>query len=380
LSLIFLAGDVMTGRGIDQILPCPSDPRIEEEVVKDARDYILLAESRNGPIARRSEPSYVWGDALEILEELAPDARVINLETSVTASDDRWEGKDIHYRMHPRNVACLTSARIDVSVLANNHVLDHGHTGLLETVQTLRDAGIRTAGAGRNLDEAFSPAAIDAKDNRFVVVGLGAPNSGIPSDWAATSRRPGVALLRDLSDSTAAAIGDRIASVRGPRDIVVASIHWGTNWGYAVPEQHVRFAHRLIDAGVDIVHGHSSHHPRPIEVYRDRPILYGCGDLINDYEGIEGYEDFRDDLGLMFFAKLEPVTSELVELAMKPMQITRFSLHSPSHSDRKWLAIRLNEINADFGTRVAWSNDGMLRLDWRSHSPSPHTSSRRRAQ
>jgi poly-gamma-glutamate synthesis protein (capsule biosynthesis protein) len=355
----------MTGRGVDQILPNPSDPRLAESAVKDARDYVVLAESRNGPIARPSDPSYIWGDALEILEELAPDARVINLETSITASDELWEDKSVHYRMNPDNVGCLTAARIDVCVLANNHVLDYGCTGLLDTVKTLQDARIQTAGAGRNLDEAFWPAEIEVSDNRFVVFGFGAPNSGTPWEWAATHDRPGVALLLDLSDGTAAAIGDRIARIRGPADVVVASIHWGTNWGYAVPAQHVRFAHRLIDAGVDVVHGHSSHHPRAIEVYRNKPIFYGCGDLINDYEGIEGYEDFRDDLALMYFATLESATSELVALVMKPMQIRRFSLRDPSYPDLKWLVSRLNEINAEFGTRVSLSHDGTLRLDWR---------------
>ena len=74
----------------------------------------------------------------------------------------------------------------------------------------------------------------------------------------------------------------------------------------------MRFAHWLVDGGVDIVHGHSSHHPRPIEVYRDRLILYGCGDFIDDYEGIEGYEQYRDDLVLMYFATLSPATGELI--------------------------------------------------------------------
>ena len=75
---------------------------------------------------------------------------------------------------------------------------------------------------------------------------------------------------------------------------MVASVHWGSNWGYDIPREQTVFAHRLIDeAGVDIIHGHSSHHVRAIEVYKDRLILYGCGDFLNDYEGISGYEEFR---------------------------------------------------------------------------------------
>jgi poly-gamma-glutamate capsule biosynthesis protein CapA/YwtB (metallophosphatase superfamily) len=76
----------------------------------------------------------------------------------------------------------------------------------------------------------------------------------------------------------------------------VVSIHWGANWGYDVPAQHLAFAQRLIGAGIHLVHGHSAHHPLPNEIYRGRLVLYGCGDLIDDYEGIAGYEQYCDDL------------------------------------------------------------------------------------
>ena len=99
--------------------------------------------------------------------------------------------------------------------------------------------------------------------------------------------------------------------MREPGDVVVASIHWGSNWGYDVPATHTDFAHRLIDAGVDVVHGHSSHHPRPIEVYQGKLILYGCGDLIDDYEGIGGYQKYRDDLRLLYFATVSPGTGRM---------------------------------------------------------------------
>jgi poly-gamma-glutamate capsule biosynthesis protein CapA/YwtB (metallophosphatase superfamily) len=80
-----------------------------------------------------------------------------------------------------------------------------------------------------------------------------------------------------------------------PGDLIVVSVHWGPNWGYDIPHQQRRFAHALIDkANVSIIHG--QHHLKAIEVYRDRLILYGCGDFLNDYEGIKGYEEFRDDL------------------------------------------------------------------------------------
>ena len=103
-------------------------------------------------------------------------------------------------------------------------------------------------------------------------------------------------------------------------------MHWGPNWGYEIPDEQRSFAHLLIDrADVSIIHGHSSHHPKAIEVYRNRLILYGCGDFLNDYEGINGYEEFRDDLVLMYFADVEP-GGTLAALEIVPLQIRNSSL------------------------------------------------------
>jgi len=363
--IVFLCGDVMTGRGIDQVLPHPSEPRIYEAFVDDARAYVELAEAAHGPIPRPVDFSYIWGDAREELARHAPDARVVNLETSITRSEDYWRGKGINYRMHPDNIPCLAAARIDVCTLANNHVLDFGYTGLLETLDRLKKAGLKTAGAGRNLAEARAPAVVDlAEKGRLLVFGFGTETSGIPPDWAAAAERPGVDFLPDLSDATAHAIVETVQPVKRSSDIVVASIHWGTNWGYQVPSEHQRFARRLLDGGIDIVHGHSSHHVRPIEVYRNKLILYGCGDFLDDYEGISGYEEFRDDLTLMYFATIAPGSGGLERLRMTPMQIANFKPNRAKPTDAQWLTGVLQRASAPFGSHVALAADGTLALRW----------------
>lgn len=362
---LFVCGDVMTGRGVDQILPRPSGPRIFEPYVQDAREYVALAEARNGPIARPVAGAYVWGDALAELDRVAPDARIVNLETSITVSDDYWMGKGINYRMHPDNVECLTAARLDACALANNHVLDYGYAGLAETLGALTRAGLKAAGAGRNAAEARAAAVVPVGGGaRAIVFAFGTETSGIPPSWGAREDRPGIDLLPDLSETTAAGIVERAQHARGQRDLVVASIHWGTNWGYEVPGDHVRFAHWLVDGGVDIVHGHSSHHPRPIEVYRNRLILYGCGDFLNDYEGIEGYEWYRDDLVLMYFATLSPTTGELTALHMTPMQIRKLRLNKTSDADSRWLRDTLARVSAPYGSQVDLLSGGTLALRW----------------
>ena len=167
LITLFLCGDVMAGRGINQILPHPSDPAIREGYMKDARGYVEIAEKVNGPIPRSVAPAYIWGDALGELENVAPDLRVINLETSVTKSDDYWKEKGVHYRMHPMNIDCITAAKIDVCSLANNHVLDWGYAGLKETLETLRKARIKGVGVGMNINEAESLAMIEIEGKYY---------------------------------------------------------------------------------------------------------------------------------------------------------------------------------------------------------------------
>ncbi|KAF0220757.1 MAG: putative enzyme of poly-gamma-glutamate biosynthesis [Geobacteraceae bacterium] len=364
---IFMCGDVMTGRGIDQILPHPSVPHIYEPFVRDARVYVDLAEDAHGPIRKPADFSYIWGDALATLDREAPDARIINLETSVTRSEDYWRGKGINYRMHPENIPAITKAKIDVCALANNHVLDWGYAGLAETLQTLHNAGLKGAGAGRDIREAEAPALLEVKGKgRVLVFSFGAESSGIPESWAAAEKRPGVNLLHDLSEMTVHTIKAKIRKVKRQGDIVIASVHWGGNWGFDIPREQTEFARKLIDeAGIDVIHGHSSHHVKGIEVYRDKPIIYGCGDFINDYEGISGYEWYRGDLGLMYFVRMDPTIGKLAGLRMIPTQVKRFRVTRAAKTDAIWLRDTLNREGKQFGTRVELDEDNVLTLHWK---------------
>jgi len=360
---VFLCGDVMTGRGIDQILPFPCDPKIYEPYVQSATEYVALAERLHGPIEKPVDFSYVWGDALDEFERRRPHVRIVNLETAVTRRDS-FIGKGINYRMSPENVACITAAEIDCCVLANNHVLDWGYGGLLDTLDILHSANIKIAGAGRTIAEAEAPAIIDVPGRgRVIVFAFGSGSSGVPRNWAAGEDRPGINFLEDLSDRTVDRVRASVRRVKRSGDVVVASIHWGGNWGYDVPREQTEFAHKLIDkAAVDIVHGHSSHHARAIEIHAGKPILYGCGDFLNDYEGIGGYEAFRDDLALMYFLAVRPHDGQLADLTMVPLQIKQFRLNDASPGDVAWLGRVLNREGATFGTGVAQNEDGSLQL------------------
>jgi poly-gamma-glutamate capsule biosynthesis protein CapA/YwtB (metallophosphatase superfamily) len=88
---LFLCGDVMTGRGIDQALPHPASPVLDEPCIRDARVYVDLAQKANGPIPRPASFGYIWGAALQELERV--DLRIINLETGITPNGTPWPGK-----------------------------------------------------------------------------------------------------------------------------------------------------------------------------------------------------------------------------------------------------------------------------------------------
>lgn len=363
---LFLCGDVMPGRGLDQALPYPCDPVLYEPFVRDARQYLALAEAVHGPIPRPVDFAYIWGEALDELRRRQPSLRIVNLETSITRSSEYWPGKEIHYRMSPENAACLAAAGIHCCALANNHVLDWGYAGLAETLATLERLGIAAAGAGRNAAEARRPAVLTlGSKGRVLVFSYGSPSSGIPESWAATDSRPGVNLFVEHSPDTVSRIAQEVRRLKRPGDIVVASLHWGGNWGYTIGHEERALAHALVEAAqVDVVHGHSSHHPKAIEVYRQRLILYGCGDFIDDYEGIGGYEMFRSDLVLMYFVSLEPASGRLLALHLVPLRIRRLRLERVAAPEAHWLAETLTREGEAFGTRVRCLEDNTLTLGW----------------
>ena len=110
------------------------------------------------------------------------------------------------------------------------------------------------------------------------------------------------------------------------------------------------------------MHGHSSHHVKTAEIHSDRLVLYGCGDFLNDYEGISGYEVFRSDLRLMYLPAIDPRRGQLVEARLVPMRVTRFRLNRGAEADAEWLCDLLNRLGVPLGTRGELAPDHTLTL------------------
>jgi poly-gamma-glutamate capsule biosynthesis protein CapA/YwtB (metallophosphatase superfamily) len=357
---IFLCGDVMTGRGIDQILPYPSNPELKEPFVKDARDYIIFAEEVNGKINYPVSFDYIWGDALKELEKEKVDIRIINLETTITTSNN-FLPKGINYRMNPKNIDVLKVFKVDVACLANNHILDFGEEGLLETIETLKKNGILTVGAGKNIEEASKPAVIkidpfqkvsvESEKVSVIIFNYADVSSGVPIWWKAEKNKAGVNLITDKREfeygltfpqintdynTDKNGLYPRLSALYPRSSVVIFSIHWGPNWGYEISEGERNFAYRLIDeANVDIVFGHSSHHFKGIETYKGKLIIYGAGDFINDYEGIGGYEEFRGDLVLGYVVEIENL--KINKLTLLPFRIKKFRLNYCTDEEIDWI-------------------------------------------
>lgn len=339
---IFLGGDVMTGRAIDRLFAEHLPDDFDRPGHVPASRYLAWSAALHGAEPAPLRHDYVWGAALGVLDRQQPDLRLVNLEVAVTRSDARAD-KHFVFRMHPANVGCLAAAGLDCCVLANNHVLDFGRPGLVETLRTLAAAGVGTVGAGLDDADAMRPLVRRLRTGgRLLVFAWGGRDAGIREHWSAGPGRPGVAWLPDWSARSVAVVAGQVAAHKRPGDLVVVSLHWGDNWPAEVPAAHRRFARALIEtAGIDLVHGHSAHHPMPVEVHQGRLIVYGCGDLVNDYEGRPEYQPRRGELGALLFADLEARSGRLLRLHVHPVRRRRFRLETALPEEAAWLERRL---------------------------------------
>ncbi len=312
MTLVCLAGDVMIGRRVDEFLTGESDK------------------------------SVIWGEALTSLRTLKPSVTIANLETALTTSPDRWPDKRFLFTAHPDNAEALTCAGVQMCSLANNHSLDAMHSGLMDTANQLDTMGISHAGAGPDITAASKPAStVLPNGRRLWFFSWAHPSSFTPRAWAATQNAPGINLLPAYTWNALKQVRQHVHAIKENGDIVVASLHWGSNWSYRVSIRRRWFARRLIDyAGIDVIHGHSSHHPMAIEVYRNRPIIYGCGDLVNDYDHSRRPE-YRSDLVLLYFLDLDH-DGTLARLDVAPFRIEEMRLVRACDADTNWLCATIN--------------------------------------
>lgn len=295
---------------------------------------------------RREVPAYPWGDVLPLLEQA--DLRFANLECVIADAGTPWPRKTFHFRSDSRNIACLEAARIDVVSLANNHTLDHGVQALREMLPALDDHGILHAGAGLSADAARGPA---VRTSCGTAVGFVAFTDNEPG-WAAGAASPGVFHVPvSLGDVRAQELLRLVRQTRDRTGLLVVSAHWGSNWGCEVPGEHRAFAHALVDAGADVVFGHSAHVFRGVEVYRGRPVVYSAGDFIDDY-AVDPVE--RNDRSFVFLLEVRDGLPRRLRLHPTVIADCRAVLAT---GEARGIAARMEELSAELGTRCTWLDD-----------------------
>jgi Bacterial capsule synthesis protein PGA_cap len=227
------------------------------------------------------DPSYIpafqtngYGWAWSGLDGLfdRDDLTIINHEcpsTDVVAPLD----KTFVFRCDPEALDEARRAGVDVASLANNHGFDQGPQGLLDSIRNIERAGIVPVGAGTSQEKADAPAYIEVKGWRVAVVGVGEVID--PDSQVAVGDEIGTSVGHDFPRALAA-----IRGAEADADLVIVVIHWGLELDIRPRAYQVDEAHRMIDAGADVIFGSHAHRLQPMDTYREKPIFYGLGNFV----------------------------------------------------------------------------------------------------
>ncbi|CAF0739001.1 unnamed protein product [Adineta steineri] len=382
--LINLAGDVMIGRLIDQLLPTSVHNPEEAALVHQFR----LSRSLHCPYLQKGKYNYetIWGNTLPLWKE--GNFNIINLETSVTTHDKLWPEKVFNYRTHPDNIACLTTANIHHVSLANNHTLDFGIKGLEETCDSLEKSGISYVGASKTRQHALGPVYLDIpttieklkpvpissttpRSSTSIRIGL-LSASDHPSDWSSV---PSFHLITYDLPQLYTQLAPLIATARLNCDFVIFSIHWGPNYQW-IPDRKIQELGRwMINEGVDLIHGHSSHHIQGVEIVKRQNqtyglIIFGCGDFLDDY-AID--KQYRNDLSALFRLNLSISSSNLDNkksihlhsLSIFPVRCSNFQVNRLEKEDTDWIWIQQKLLQLSKIDNKTWTigEDNNIVLD-----------------
>ncbi|KAL9189585.1 hypothetical protein ACHAXT_009260 [Thalassiosira profunda] len=380
LRIAFNGGDNMLGRAVQLTFPAqaPGEEHITDSC--PASHYLNMCLHPSGhpdgdpsieEIHRlNKEGEYLWKDYRQLKIDPSPDLRVMNLESHITRTINNpdlptWKG--IRYHTHADNLDAMLRPYAEtthggavaspvVVSLANNHIMDYGRKSFdsetLPALEKLESSlpNVRPIGSGRNSFDASKPAVFDCVGKNVEVFAVSSGCSGTPSSWWATEQRSGVIGIPSLVDADAVdqaveitqrAIGAHSSS--SDDSIRILSVHMGPNWALKGEDEddiacRREYAHRVIDScGIDLIYGHSSHHARGMEVYKGKLILYGTGDIINDYEGFENRGEERyNTLGGIYLVDIDSESGDFAQLTIIPMYMNRLRLERYRKGSKMW--------------------------------------------
>jgi poly-gamma-glutamate capsule biosynthesis protein CapA/YwtB (metallophosphatase superfamily) len=200
------------------------------------------------------------------------DYTLANLETPVTERGQAQQ-KEYAYRSSPLALPALASSGIDLVNLANNHVMDYGTEGLLDTFKALDNAGVKRIGAGKDAEEAYKPVIVEKQGMKIAFLGF---SRVVPEQsWKASKVHPGVAETYDYRVAV-----DAIQKAKEQADLVVVIAHWGVERDDYPDKYQKELSHRYIDAGADLIVASHPHVLQGFENYKGKWIAYSLGNFI----------------------------------------------------------------------------------------------------
>lgn len=308
-------------------------------------------------ILKQKPAMYPWGNTLPLIK--SADFKICNLECVISDLGEPWPGKAFNFRTDPKNVEVLKIANFSPISVANNHSLDFGAQALEQSLNILKKNLINFTGAGIDSIEASMPAIEDGQKP----LGMIAFTDNEPQ-WEAKENAPGIFYVpTNLTDPRAKNLLALIEKTKKGVSILVISAHWGPNWGYEPPKEHIDFAHALIDAGADIIYGHSPHVFRGIEIYKGKPILYSTGNFIDDY-AVDEIE--RNDQSFIFIVEVDP--PHFHKITLYPTMIKNYQavLADDENLEAETIALKMINLCKSLHTQVVWnSTDKFLEIDFR---------------
>ncbi len=260
--------------------PSPSatpTPSLRQKIVIHGTGDVSLDPSYI-PAFRTNGYGWAWSGLDGLFQD--DDLTVINHECPSTDIVDPIP-KTFSFRCDPAALEAARRAGIEVASLANNHGFDQGPAGLLDSIRNIRRAGILPVGAGATAAEADAPGYVEVGGWTIGIVGVGEVTD--PDYQVAVGNEPGTSVGHDFRRALRA-----IREADANADVVIVVIHWGVELDTQPRDYQVVEAHRMIDAGADVIFGHHAHRLQPMEVYEGKPIFYGLGNFVWPHFSVDG--------------------------------------------------------------------------------------------
>ena len=229
------------------------------------------------------------------------------------------------FRADPELAKTMKSYNFSVLSLANNHTMNFGGSGMLDTLEALRLAGISAAGAGANQEEALSPVYLEAKGLRFAFLAYNDIDV-VPPSYEAGDDSPGTAFMNINN------LEEGISLAKQQADFVIVSMHSGREYESQHSQRQEEFARAAIDYGAELVLGHHPHVIQDYEMYKGKYIFYSLGNFIFDQMWSQ---DTKEGLGVMFQFNDRGV----VDFELQPFLIQDYSQPRPLSGEAASLVI-----------------------------------------